>query len=66
MPRALYEAIAAGLRYYIRFTGYLFLFLVTATYPWACSATMRRSRRPAPGGWAGNSPGGQPGHRGGR
>ena len=32
MPRALHEAIAAGLRYYIRFTGYLFL--VTATYPW--------------------------------
>jgi hypothetical protein len=32
MPRALHEAIAAGLRYYIRATGYLFL--VTATYPW--------------------------------
>ena len=32
MPRPLHEAIAAGLRYYIRFAGYMFL--VTGTYPW--------------------------------
>jgi hypothetical protein len=32
MPRALYEAIAAGQRYYFRYTGYLFL--LTGTYPW--------------------------------
>jgi Domain of unknown function (DUF4389) len=32
MPRPLYEAIAAGQRYYFRYTGYLFL--LTGTYPW--------------------------------
>lgn len=32
MPRPLYEAIAAGQRYYFRHTGYLFL--LTGTYPW--------------------------------
>ena len=32
MPGALYEAFAAGLRYYLRHTGYLFL--LTGTYPW--------------------------------
>jgi hypothetical protein len=32
LPRPLYEAIAAGQRYYFRYTGYLFL--LTGTYPW--------------------------------
>jgi hypothetical protein len=32
MPTSLYEAFAAGLRYYLRHTGYLFL--LTGTYPW--------------------------------
>jgi hypothetical protein len=32
MPRPLYEAIAAGQRYYFRYTGYLFL--LTGAYPW--------------------------------
>jgi Domain of unknown function (DUF4389) len=50
MPRALHEAIAAGLRYYIRFTGYLFL--VTATYPWGLFGD--DAPEPAPGtGWLG-------------
>ena len=31
MPRPLHEAYAAGLRYYVRFLGYVFL--LTATYP---------------------------------
>jgi len=31
MPRPLHEAYAAGLRYYVRFVGYVFL--LTATYP---------------------------------
>ena len=33
MPRPLHEAYAAGLRYYVRFLGYVFL--LTATYPGA-------------------------------
>jgi hypothetical protein len=32
MPGALYQAFAAGLRYYLRHAGYLFL--LTGTYPW--------------------------------
>lgn len=32
MPRSLYEAIAAGQRYYFRHSAYLFL--LTGTYPW--------------------------------
>ncbi len=32
LPRPLYEAIAAGQRYYFRYTGYLFL--LTGSYPW--------------------------------
>ncbi len=32
MPRPLHEAIAAGLRYCVRFSGYMFL--ITGTYPW--------------------------------
>ncbi|HEY9244630.1 MAG TPA: DUF4389 domain-containing protein [Streptosporangiaceae bacterium] len=32
MPGALYQAFAAGLRYYLRYSGYLFL--LTGTYPW--------------------------------
>jgi hypothetical protein len=52
MPRALHEAIAAGLRYYIRFTGYLFL--VTATYPWGLFGD--DAPEPPPGtGWLGGS-----------
>jgi hypothetical protein len=52
MPRALYEAIAAGLRYYIRFTGYLFL--VTATYPWGLFGD--EASAPAEGtGWLGGN-----------
>jgi hypothetical protein len=52
MPRALYEAIAAGLRYYIRFTGYLFL--VTATYPWGLFGD--EAARPEEGtGWLGGN-----------
>jgi hypothetical protein len=52
MPRALYKAIAAGLRYYIRFTGYLFL--VTATYPWGLFGD--EASAPAEGtGWLGGS-----------
>jgi Domain of unknown function (DUF4389) len=52
MPRALYEAIAAGLRYYIRFTGYLFL--VTATYPWGLFGD--EASQPAEGtGWLGGN-----------
>jgi hypothetical protein len=52
MPRALHEAIAAGLRYYIRLTGYLFL--VTATYPWGLFGD--HAPPPAPGtGWLGGN-----------
>ncbi len=52
MPRTLYEAIAAGLRYYIRFTGYLFL--VTATYPWGLFGD--EASQPAEGtGWLGGN-----------
>ena len=53
MPRPLHEAIAAGLRYYIRFTGYLFL--VTGAYPWGLFGDQ-------PGGLAGLAPG-RPGWR---
>ena len=46
MPRPLYEAIAAGQRYYFRYTGYLFL--LTGTYPWGLFGDQPDQAYPAP------------------
>ncbi len=46
MPRPLYEAIAAGQRYYFRYTGYLFL--LTGSYPWGLFGDQPDQAYPAP------------------
>lgn len=58
MPRSLHEAIAAGLRYYMRFTGYLFL--VTGSYPWGLFGDQPGGMAVPPGTaapWAAGEPG---------
>ena len=47
MPRPLHEAYAAGLRYYVRFLGYVFL--LTATYPGGLFGDQPGSGAPAYG-----------------
>jgi hypothetical protein len=55
MPRPLHEAIAAGLRYYIRFAGYMFL--VTGTYPWGLFGDQPDLTTAPPGGTPPAGPG---------
>jgi Domain of unknown function (DUF4389) len=58
MPRSLYEAFAAGLRYYLRHTGYLFL--LTGTYPWGLFGDQPEAMT----GWPGMVPPTGPGQAG--
>jgi len=58
MPRSLYEAYAAGLRYYLRHTGYLFL--LTGTYPWGLFGDQPEAMT----GWPGMVPPAGPGEAG--
>jgi hypothetical protein len=55
MPRPLHEAYAAGLRYYIRFLGYVFL--VTGTYPGGLFGDQPGAPGVLPGGPASAAPG---------
>jgi Domain of unknown function (DUF4389) len=58
MPSSLYEAFAAGLRYYLRHTGYLFL--LTGTYPWGLFGDQPEAMT----GWPGMVPPTGPGEAG--
>jgi len=58
MPSSLYEAYAAGLRYYLRHTGYLFL--LTGTYPWGLFGDQPEAMT----GWPGMVPPTGPGEAG--